>query len=66
MPNYKCNNKDCTEYGIEKQEGTTLKIVGNKVVDTALTCKQCGKEREYLPDEGLCSNFVGGPNIPKL
>jgi ribosomal protein L34E len=41
---YKCENKDCSEYGIEKNPGGRIIYANSKSFYTGSSCKMCGKQ----------------------
>jgi len=41
---YKCENKDCSEYGVEKNPGGRITYANSKSFFTGSICKLCGKQ----------------------
>jgi len=65
MPEYKCNNKDCIRYDKIVSKNSITKIVNGELVDSALKCPICSKDRELIIKDGMTTMMHGGPNVCK-
>jgi hypothetical protein len=63
MPKYKCTNPECRNFDKIEVKSTTIKIVGDYVVDSARRCYYCNGNMDCIPENGMTTNMIGGPNV---
>lgn len=68
MPNYICKNKECEDYGIEKNEPHVQVVfdkLKGKAVDLMQLCPKCKILRDQIRGPGMTTTMLGSDNICK-
>ena len=65
MPSYICKNKACSLcQKIMTEHTSRITVIGDNVIDSAITCPVCGNKREPYKDDGFTTQIHGSKNIP--